>query len=362
MNRLQLYRRERADGVRAVLAWRRATEASTVPAWATSLCAEQEWWRGEVDGWQVSITTVIEDCPDISWLGEFTDDPAGAVPNPEYQHGRYRYFRPATPPTRDALWNAGVARRDIGRQLHEIAVENARLALEPHYMIRIEVERDDGPSGVASIGGVLLDGFNEVLWLVHEHQLITEAIESAREAHARQCGKIAAVCRGYGHEPESVGSGQSGSDGLRPRHCDGTPDGRYTVTPEWCGWTHPAPGLPLGQAWVARWCGQWLAATATATAAWAACRGHQCQRGLVRPPGSARFVGVFGYAYRTADGWTGATLADCPTVEFVTASGLTEARQMARRMPGVGVGDVIHTGGQIRTVTELLIAVYEVRP
>ncbi|WP_344171751.1 hypothetical protein [Pilimelia columellifera] len=354
--RREHYRADRAAGAQAGVAWRRATHRATVPVWAAGLESADGRWSGQVDGWQVTVTASVEECPDVSWLGEFTDDPHGAVPNPAYQCGRFRYFRPERTPSRAALWNAGVPRRDLTRVLHEQAADDARLALDDQFLIRVQVSRDGGPSGDAVLGGAFLEWSNDPLWLVDEHNLLAEAMRDAHGAQAR-------LTRLYGYPPARPAPRRATNDDeARPCHRDGTPDSRYTVTPEWCGHRDRVDGLAVGQAWVARWCGTWLTAADTPAAGWAACRGHQNQRRKSRPVGSGRFVGYFGYAYRTADGWTGATLANCPTVEFVNASSLTAARQLARRMVGVAVGDVIHTGRQVRTVTELLVSVYEVHP
>ena len=57
---------------------------------------------------------------------------------------------------------------------------------------------------------------------------------------------------------------------MKPKHTNGKPDTRYTVTLEGTG--HPQ------NRHVARWCGEWLGASPDKQDAWATCRNHQANR------------------------------------------------------------------------------------
>ena len=57
---------------------------------------------------------------------------------------------------------------------------------------------------------------------------------------------------------------------MKPKHTNGKPDTRYTVTLE-------GTGHPQAQH-VARWCGVRIGAADTKQGAWAACTDHQSER------------------------------------------------------------------------------------
>ena len=59
---------------------------------------------------------------------------------------------------------------------------------------------------------------------------------------------------------------------MKPKHANGKPDTRYTVTLEGTG--HPQTQH------VARWCGEWIDSAATKAEAWAICQSHQHARSV----------------------------------------------------------------------------------
>lgn len=180
------YRREnpRVPAVNALAIVKRQT---TLPEWA----AEFDWsmsgerWTGEVDGWDIVISTEVDQDTDISWLGEFTDDSTDAVPNPEYQHGRYKYFRPdadRVPTTKD--YPAGMSRAEIREAIRAQMEADARLALEPQHVVSVTASRKGIELGSAVMGGSYIDGGNDLLWTVDDYDMISEAISEAETALA----------------------------------------------------------------------------------------------------------------------------------------------------------------------------------
>jgi hypothetical protein len=153
------------------------------PAWAegfeTSLYTERV--SGEVDGHQVVIRTEEDDVQDITWLGSFTDDPIDAVPNPEYERGRYRYFRPDV----FMVTSLESLRRHYGRrQAREVyaaqLADLVRTALATQLIVIVEVYDDSGAvTGTATLAGCYVESIAELLWKVDEHGMIAEAIDSA---------------------------------------------------------------------------------------------------------------------------------------------------------------------------------------
>jgi hypothetical protein len=154
------------------------------PAWAQYL-AQREYGdlllQGRVNGKFITIRTEVECDPDFSFLGKFTDDPREAIDNPEYQHGRFRYFQPA--------WE-NVTPLETLRRTHSKAealairaaeVEDmARAALREQYVITVEVEVvDDEVYGTATLGGCYIDDVADLLWCVDDHGMIDQAIADA---------------------------------------------------------------------------------------------------------------------------------------------------------------------------------------
>jgi hypothetical protein len=55
-------------------------------------------------------------------------------------------------------------------------------------------------------------------------------------------------------------------------------DARYTTHAEFCGEYEEVPGLPLGAAWVARFCGDWIGRAHSQPDAVQLCEIHQAAR------------------------------------------------------------------------------------
>ncbi len=155
------------------------------PPWAANLAynARTETWEGEVNGMQVTIRATVDQDADISFLGTFTDDPTDAIGNPEYERGRFRYFRPDY----DNMPTLADLRRHHSRTqarvvFAEMCREMAVAALAPQFFIEIEIDNGHG-IGRAVIGGVFIDNLNDALWAVDDHGLITEAIDDITRTH-----------------------------------------------------------------------------------------------------------------------------------------------------------------------------------
>ena len=59
---------------------------------------------------------------------------------------------------------------------------------------------------------------------------------------------------------------------MKPKHANGKPDDRYTVSEEYIGKQKPQ--------WVSRWCGDWLGYSKSARGAWGLCTIHQHARSI----------------------------------------------------------------------------------
>lgn len=182
------YEKARRQGVRAIDAYR----------WATTPAPDLDLdWRGdsaetERDGYLVRVTVEPDDFMDLSWLGTFTDDPDGAVPNPDWNGDSrtYRYFVPTytlEERRRDlsALgWAKGPAEQEARRQIEQ----DARRAVDlREYVIGVKVSREGVELGSAYIGGCDFDGLEEAEQMIAEYDLIGEAITEANETLGRLC-------------------------------------------------------------------------------------------------------------------------------------------------------------------------------
>ncbi len=135
-------------------------------------------WVGTVDNFHVEIRTEVDDIQDISWLGTFTDDPTDAIPNPEYQHGRFKFFRPDV----FQVESLESLRRQWGRtQAAEIRAirldQTVRTALDTQYTIIVDVydPRENTYIGTTSLGGCFWETAEDILWHVHDNDLIEQA-------------------------------------------------------------------------------------------------------------------------------------------------------------------------------------------
>jgi hypothetical protein len=182
------YTEARAKNVPALIAYHWATTPDT---------PELDWDndRAEIeqDGFLVRLRIELDDYTDLSWLGEFTDDPTDAVPNPEYGHGSYRYFRPTrtTEERREEYSRLGWAKGPADQQARLDVEQDARMAVDycEHY-ISARAYRDEIELGSAGLGGVgFSDDYRERMTYLNQiaFELIPEAIEEARTALGKLC-------------------------------------------------------------------------------------------------------------------------------------------------------------------------------
>lgn len=155
-----------------------AVRSTTLPEWADNFDEDAEGvWTGVVNGFDVTISTEVDQDADWSFLGEWTDEEdADTVPNPDPQGGSYKYFRAANVDTLDELRNSGMTAQEARAARRRQAEESARYALEPQYNVDVVFSRDGAEYGRSSLGGCFIDSGNDLLWTVDDHGMIGEAI------------------------------------------------------------------------------------------------------------------------------------------------------------------------------------------
>lgn len=152
-----------------------------------------EW---SADGYAFRSSVVYDFDPDTSWLGEFTDDPTDAIPNPGAGHREYAYFRPGNPGAgtypylRAAGWTRDAARRECAR-LDREAMELAR---EPEfYGVTVTASLMGRELGSASLWGCSDDDHRYPYLADVARDLASEAAREADRAIARKLGTAAEV-------------------------------------------------------------------------------------------------------------------------------------------------------------------------
>lgn len=140
-------------------------------------------WNGTVDGFDVTITTMVDDDPDHSAFGTFTDDPDGAIKNPNHDGtGRtFKYFAPDNVETIAELRTRMTA-EDAAREQREQADAQVKAALATQYGVDVAVSRGGVQLAHASLWSVLLDedASHADLWTVEDTGLLHEALHEAR--------------------------------------------------------------------------------------------------------------------------------------------------------------------------------------
>lgn len=186
---LRTYRQIRRENPRfpAQYALAVAKRRHTQPPWADEFSEDRDGvFTGEVHGFAITISSEIDDDQDISWLGTFTDDPDGAVKNPGYDGpNTYKYFHPDNVETIEELRARGFSRAGAEAERTRRAEEAAQSALEPQYIVSVAVSRGDVEILTNYLGGCYIDSANDLLWTVHDHGMIDEAISQAEDSLKR---------------------------------------------------------------------------------------------------------------------------------------------------------------------------------
>lgn len=160
----------------------------------------EEAEAGEVDGFTLRYTwEALDEAPDLSWLGEFTDDDGpDTVPNPDH-HGRYASsgsyarFRPTTGQAERAEWlhRSGMARGPAWIEARRQMEADARTAcdLRPYY-VTAEAYRDGVLMGSDSLGTDGDDSFGgqEAEDCIVGNGMAAEAVAEAWRYLARRYG------------------------------------------------------------------------------------------------------------------------------------------------------------------------------
>lgn len=190
-----LYKRQRRQDRRmpASTALALARQAERVPA---------GWWPGDepetwcAEGWTYTARLRWDECPIPDWLGEFTDDDGpDTIPNPEYQHGRYKRFRPANPGMAEFPYYraAGMGKAEARERCAELDRDAARRAAAGEmYGVTVEATGPNGETGEASLGGIDDEHPYGYAWSVAVDELAPEA---RGEAEASALRRFAALCR-----------------------------------------------------------------------------------------------------------------------------------------------------------------------
>lgn len=148
---------------------------------------------GTVDGCEVTATVRCTYEPaDLDFLGTFTDDPDGAVPNPVWERGSYKYFRPE--------WSIE-DRSDYYRRQHgmtrpvadafalDAVAGDARMAATLTYYTVEVVARIGGADGYASMGFDASDDCDALALaeeVMGDDDLVADAVHEAWKSLARK--------------------------------------------------------------------------------------------------------------------------------------------------------------------------------
>ena len=181
------YAKWRAKGIPASLAYRWA-QTPAPPALDWDVHGERATLERE--GFTIDVRVTPDDWTDLSWLGEFTDDPEGAVRNPAYERDHYKYFRPAysVAERRRDLSALGYAKGPAEQTAREQVQDDARKAVGlVEYVVIVTAGREGVELGSASLGGCDVSSSRDVEQTVEEHGLIEEAIAEARATLGKLC-------------------------------------------------------------------------------------------------------------------------------------------------------------------------------
>lgn len=192
------YRRYRARGVAAhiALAWARSQARGLTFEWDG-----EPGPRGTLsrDGFDIVASVVYDDYPDLSYLGDFTDDWSPDViraHESEYvPRFEYRYFEPSYPAReiRRDLSSMGYPRHVADCTARANVRDALRLRRETEsYVVWVRAYREDVELGASCMGGVDIDPstpWNEQTAYVDEvaSDLVDEVVTEARATLARLC-------------------------------------------------------------------------------------------------------------------------------------------------------------------------------
>jgi len=147
------------------------------------------------DGFEVSVRVDYDEIGDLSHLGEFTDNPKGAVKRKKIGWNEYKYFRPATSyeEHRRALSKLGYSRqaadvlaRKYMRQDAEYAEEFAR-GDRSLLVVEVQVSKMGVELGFESVGGVDVDDLDDPYLDELAEDLIPSALHEAKQKLQKLC-------------------------------------------------------------------------------------------------------------------------------------------------------------------------------
>lgn len=195
----QARRADRWLGAREALRRARATDSAR-SFWNADE-ESNEWaaaeWSDPETGYAYRAVVVSCDDNDLSWLGEWTDNPDGAIPNDERERGSYAYFRPENPGIENYPYfrRAGMGRTEARERCADLDREAMRQARSSEDWFGVEV--------TASLGGRVFGTAS--LWECYDSdrhypylaevaaELAPEAAHEADRTIARKLGTVAEV-------------------------------------------------------------------------------------------------------------------------------------------------------------------------
>lgn len=172
--------------------------ASTALAIARMEHKARDFWSDDTaewttpDGWTFTAEVNFDPEPDLSYHGEWTNDPTDAIDNPEYRYdkGQYPYFRPESSRTADLL---PYLRRTYGRhdaymrvlRYQQEDMERARTT-EDCYCVTVIAAHPYYGTGEASLYDIEDDHSTLPYCAEVAHELAGEAQHEAMQSTARR--------------------------------------------------------------------------------------------------------------------------------------------------------------------------------
>lgn len=147
-------------------------------------------WTGTIDRFTVTIRVEIDDYPDKSLYGEWTDDSeGGALRNPDADWSTYKYFRAneANLPTPADLFRTGMSRSNVDRAIAEARKQAMQAAKEDEFVVYVGVRRKGIELGSTNLGGCTFADEDDMFRVVDEHGMIRDAIGEARDMLRSLC-------------------------------------------------------------------------------------------------------------------------------------------------------------------------------
>lgn len=185
----KLYRRYRGRGMKAGAAFECATRPRLDYRENGETLVLDLGEEIEREGLTVTVSMAPDQCPDVSWLGEFTDTwSRDALVNSHNDSNAYRYFVPGTTvgEHRRALSDLGYARGVAHALAVSYAREDMTTAREPEmFTVKVAVSKAGVTLATEYLGGVALsddeDRAEQVAHLVRDHGMVDTALEEARD-------------------------------------------------------------------------------------------------------------------------------------------------------------------------------------